>query len=59
MLTDEPTDVWIFCQLIITPICSRDAVLFGKVFSTLQIPRCNSHYLRMNKHFWYRCIYLQ
>ena len=47
MLPREPTDVWILCQLIITSICSRDAVLSGKFFRMLQVPRCNRHYLRM------------
>lgn len=45
---EEPTDVWIFCQLIITAICSRDIVLFGKFFGMVQVPCCDSQYLRNN-----------
>lgn len=46
---DELTNVWILCQLLITPICTRDFVSFRKLFGTLQVPRCHGHNLSITE----------
>lgn len=47
----ELTNIWISGQLLIAAICSRDAVLPGKLLCILQFTSCHSHNLEIQ--FWY------